>query len=166
METIDYPTRKDLVSALVDFRKRGVHAEVVHNGRTLAFPNGVDATAEDEEEALQQEKEEPADGIEKTSVEGDTLLGVTTPEEDTTLDRSTFTVEGTCSGCGEPALAEPDGTWVHAEAATHGDNEGHFVPNEPVEEEKPVVEDEAGEDEDLIGTPAPVKATKRSRKNS
>lgn len=168
METIDYTTRTEMVAALMDARKNGVTVEVVGNGRTLKFPDSIAATAEDDDdEDLQQEKEVPADGIEKTPVEGDTLLGVVTPEEGTTLDRSTFTIEGTCSECGESAIAEPEGnTWIHVDAVTHSDNEGHFVPNEQVEEEKPAVEDE---DEDLIGEPPPpVKAqpTKRSNKRS
>lgn len=157
METIDYPTRKDLVEALVDARSRGVHVEVVGNGRTLKFPNGFTENGQapailGHMVGLDIEKEAPADGIEKTPVEGDTLVGVVEPEDEQ-MDRSAFTIEGTCSECGEDALAEPDGTWVHTEAATHGDNEGTFVPYEP-----------AAEDEDLIGAPAP-EASKTKRKS-
>lgn len=157
METIDYPTRKDLVSALVDFHKKGVHVEVVHNGLTLAFPNGIDATAEDEEpEVDNTEKIGEADGVEKTPVEGDTLLGVTGNEEEP-MDRSSFTVEGTCSECGEAALAEPDGTWIHTEASIHGDDEGEFVPNEPTAEEDQV--------EDLIGTTETSQKSPNKKRN-
>lgn len=154
MDTIDYPTREELVAAVVDFRNKGVHVEIVHHGLTLQFPNGVEETPEDQAaEVFTQEQEAPADGIEKTPVEGDTLLGVVEPEE---MDRSTFTVEGTCSACEQPALAEPDGTWVHAEAATHGDNEGEFVPNEPAAED---------EDEDIIGAADTAQSSsKRKRK--
>lgn len=133
METIDYPTRKELVAALLAARERGVEVDVVGNGRTLRFPQGIGATPEDED---------------------DTLLGVVGPgDADTVIpepteqhiaeepDLSTFTVEGKCSACGEPAIAEPEGSWVHAGPASHGDAEGEFVPNEPA------VED----DEDLIG---------------
>lgn len=88
METIDYPKRSDMVAALLDARARGVVAEVVGNGRTLKFPEGIGATDEEVEDAEQQEYEDallgvvddPGDGIEKTEVEGDTLAGVEEPE--------------------------------------------------------------------------------------
>lgn len=65
MDTIDYPTRKDLVASLLDARGRGVLVEVVGNGRTLKFPDGIGAAPEDEVvgELEEPEVEEPTLGI-------------------------------------------------------------------------------------------------------
>lgn len=159
METVDYATRADLVSAIVDARKRGVHVEVVHNGLTLKFPDGLEGVGSTpEDEKFGEEQQAPADGIEKTPVEGDTLLGVVGNEEEP-LDRSTFTAEGTCSECGQAAIADEDGSWVHVDPATHGDNAGEFVPNEPA------VEGEQ-EDEDLIGEAQAPQQSPAKRKRS
>lgn len=61
METIDYSTRGDLVAALLEFRKQGVKVDVIGDGKTLRFPEGINSTPEDEEP------------------EGDSLLGVVIP---------------------------------------------------------------------------------------
>lgn len=172
METIDYSTRADLVAAVLDFRKRGVQVEVVNNGKTLKFPDGIGALPEDEMPTPDDDTllVPPANPDES-------LLGVVQPEveqppAETTSeepDHSTFTIEGICSKCGEAALAEEDGSWVHAGASSHGDDEGEFVPNEPANQiEQPVVAETPAEDdvvEDLIGTPAP-QASKSKRKST
>lgn len=209
METIDYSTRGDLVAALLEFRKQGVKVDVIGNGKTLRFPEGINSTPEDEEPEgdsllgvviplapAEQPAGEPATppppddaGSPATTEGGETMRdGQTLDEslaqrdaelattegsgdegldglkalEDEDMDRSTFTNEGTCSKCHEAAIADENGGWVHVESATHGDEEGQFVPNEPPAS---TTEDD---DEDLIGAPAtePAKATKRPRKKA
>jgi hypothetical protein len=164
VETIDYPTRDALVAAVVDFRNQGVHVQVVHNGLTLAFPEGVNATDEDQ----QPETEQSAGGGQggeplADNGEGDSLLGVVQPEEESPLDRSTFTIEGKCSECGQAAIAEEDGSWIHVDAASHGDNNGTFVPNEQQGEGDQ--EDESGTEDDTEDIIGEVPANKTSKKN-
>lgn len=91
METINYEKRSDMVAALMAARERGVAVDVVGNGRTLKFPNGIGETPEEYAEAAAEEDallgvvqptEAEADGVEKTPVEGDTLEEEPTEDDD------------------------------------------------------------------------------------
>lgn len=96
METIDYPKRSDMVAALVEARKKGVAVEVVGNGRTLKFPEGIDGLTIEGDDAPEEVEETPA-------TEEESLVGVVQPEEEEEVEAATE--EETAEALAEAAQA-------------------------------------------------------------
>jgi hypothetical protein len=46
MDTIEYSNRKDMIAAILDARSKGVEVDIVGNGRTLRFPEGMGEATE------------------------------------------------------------------------------------------------------------------------
>lgn len=170
MDTIDYPTRPDLVKAVVDFRKRGIAVEVVGNGKTLKFPDGIGSTAEDET-PLKEEEQEAV--VPPAPDEEESLLGVVTPEQPVTPpapDQQETLADVKTGGTPEQVAGGAAGEQSEVEDEHTGDSVSQTQPAT----EQPAGDPQGDDVEDLIGAPAPkptppahpTKSQKRNRNRS
>lgn len=83
MDTIEYQTRSDMEAALREAHKQGIQVDVIENGRTLRYPNGIGEISEEDRAALEQEEADTAAEITAAqSTEDESLVGVVQPQEE------------------------------------------------------------------------------------
>lgn len=167
METVNYTSRQEMVAALIDARNRNVPVEVVGNGKSLKFPEGIGGVLPEDEVP------DPDDALTGVNTTPDVIEEqkpkppIEPPVEPPVEPPADVVIEQPIANAPGPETAQDPKDQIHGTV----DDEPDVVVEPaaaPVEDEdligKPAVE------EDLIGEPVPAKApakkSSRSKKQS